>query len=123
MRLSLKNWKDLPAKRYVSGLPMTGLRATRTLSRFCTPGETNEDLIRLIQAFVGKSYSHGMSDYVGRVNLKINLKSVAEFISVEKLVPRVRTILGSNEFQNLPTDSQRALQTFIDATEGKVEEW
>lgn len=84
---------------------------------------TNDGLIRLIQAFVGKSYSHGMGDYVGRVNWRINLKSVSDFIAVDVLTPKVRTILASAEFQSLSTDKQRALQTFIDTVDGKVKEW
>jgi predicted KAP-like P-loop ATPase len=83
----------------------------------------NEGLIRLIQAFVGKSYSQGMGDYVGRVNWRINLKSVSDFISVDELTPKVRKILGSGEFQSLPADSKRALQTFIDTVDGKVKDW
>jgi len=83
----------------------------------------NDGLIKLIQAFVGKSYSQGMGDYVGRVNWRINLKSVSDFITVDELSPKVRTILGSGEFQSLPADSKRALQTFIDTVDGKVKEW
>lgn len=83
----------------------------------------NDGLIRLIQAFVGKSYSQGIGDYVARTNWKINLKSVSEFISVDELTPKVRTLLGSGEFQSLPADSKRALQTFIDTVDGKVEDW
>lgn len=88
-----------------------------------TLAATNDGLINLIQAFVGKSYSQGMGDYVGRVNWRINLKSVSDFITVDELSPKVRTILGSGEFQSLPADSKRALQTFIDTVDGKVKEW
>jgi predicted KAP-like P-loop ATPase len=84
---------------------------------------TNDGLIKFIQAFVGKSYSQGMGDYVGRVNWRINLKSVGDFIAVDELTPRVRTILSSGEIQSLPADSKRALQTFIDTVDGKVKEW
>jgi predicted KAP-like P-loop ATPase len=103
--------------------------------RWCDDGEkavseyvnnivkTETGLIGLIHAFVGKSYSHGMSDYVTRVNWRISLKSVADFVSVDELTPRVRAILDSNEFQNLSADNQRALQTFIDTVDGKVKEW
>lgn len=84
---------------------------------------TDDDLIQLLYAFVGKSYSHGMGDYVGRVNWRINLKSVGDFIAVDELTPKVRTIVGSAEFQNLSPDKQRALQTFIDTVDGKVKEW
>ena len=84
---------------------------------------TDDGLIQLLYAFVGKSYSHGMSDYVGRVNWRINLKSVADFIAVDELTPKVRTIVGGVEFQNLSPDKQRALQTFIDTVDGKAKEW
>jgi predicted KAP-like P-loop ATPase len=84
---------------------------------------TDDGLIQLLYAFVGKSYSHGMGDYVSRVEWRINLKSVANFIAVDELTPKVRTIVGSAEFQNLSQDNQRALQTFIDTVDGKVNEW
>jgi predicted KAP-like P-loop ATPase len=80
-------------------------------------------LIRLIQAFVGKSYSHGMGDYVGRVNWRINLKSVSDFIAVDELTPKARKIIGNAEFQSLSAEKQRALQTYIDTVDGKVKEW
>lgn len=84
---------------------------------------TNGGLIQLIQAFVGKSYSQGMGDYVGRVNWRINLKAVSEFIPVDELTPKARAILDSDEFKTLPTDNQRAIQTFIDTVDDKVKEW
>jgi hypothetical protein len=71
---------------------------------------------------VGKSYSQGIGDYVGRVNYKINLKSVSDFIAVDELTPRARAIRSGNSFQKLSGDKQRALQTFIDTVEGKVED-
>lgn len=83
----------------------------------------DDDLIQLLHAFVGKSYSQGMGDYVGRVDWRINLKSVADSIPVDELTPRVRTIMGGAEFQNLSPENQRALQTFIDTVDGKVKEW
>ncbi len=103
--------------------------------RWCDDGEkavsgfvnnmvkTDAGLIALIHAFVGKSFSQGMSDYVGRVNWRISLKSVANFISVDELVPRARAILSGNEFQQISEEYQRALQTFIDTVDGKVKEW
>ncbi len=84
---------------------------------------TDDGLTQFLYAFVGKSYSHGMGDYVGRVDWRINLKSVANFIAVDELTPKVRTIVGSAEFKNLSPDNQRALQTFIDTVDGKVKEW
>lgn len=87
-----------------------------------TLAATNDGLIKLIKAFVGKSYSQGMGDYVGRVNWRIDLKSVSDFISVDELSPKVRIILGSVEYQSLAEDSKRALQTFIDTVDGKVKE-
>jgi predicted KAP-like P-loop ATPase len=103
--------------------------------RWCADGEeavtqfvknlmtTEEGLIRLIQAFAGRSFSQGMGDYVGRVNLRFNLKSISDFIAVDNLTPVARAILGSAEFQNRPEEEQRALQIFIDTVDGKVKEW
>lgn len=103
--------------------------------RWCDDGEqavkeyvndmvsTDNGLIRLICAFVSKSYSHGMSDYVERENWRISLKSVADFISVDEIAPKVRAILTGIDYQQLPEENQRALKTFIDTVDGKIEEW
>jgi len=84
---------------------------------------TEGGVVRLIEAFVGKSYSHGMGDYVGRVSWTIDLKAVSDFISVDELTPRVRAILSGSECHGLEPDKRQALQTFIDTLDGKIEEW
>lgn len=85
--------------------------------------ETKDDLVVLITAFIGKSYSHGMSDYVSRENWRISLDSVNDFIDANVLEQKVRPILGSENFNSLTVDQQKALNVFIDTFDGKVENW
>lgn len=84
---------------------------------------TEDDLVVLITAFIGKSYSHGMSDYVSRENWRINLESVNDFIDTKELEQKVRPILESEGFNSLTTDQQKALNVFVDTFDGKVEDW
>lgn len=85
--------------------------------------KTDNGLIQLIHAFVGKSYSHGMSDYVERENWRIHLESVADFVSVDEIAPKVRAILTGIDYQQLSEENKRALKIFIDTVDGKIEEW
>jgi len=84
--------------------------------------ESEHGLIQFIQSFLGKTYSQTMGVYVSRVNWRIDLKSIDAFLSVEKLTPRLRSIVESSKFKGLPEDAQRALQTYIDTVDGKVEQ-
>lgn len=80
-------------------------------------------LITFISSFLGKSYAHGMSDYVARVELKIHLDSVKEFVPVEDIEPRVREISQRDDFKTLPPEQQTALTTFLDTVDGKIKDW
>lgn len=83
--------------------------------------ETDEGLIQLITSFVGKSYS--LSGYIQKENLRINLKSIEEFLPIEAIVPRVRAIIANTNYETLPPEKQQALQVFVDTVDGKIKEW
>jgi predicted KAP-like P-loop ATPase len=84
---------------------------------------TNQGLITFITSFLSKSYVHGMSDHVTRLEFRIHLDSVKEFIPLADLEPRVREICKREDFKDLPTDQKTALTTFIDTRDGKIKEW
>jgi len=84
---------------------------------------TEEGLVTLISAFVGKSYSQGITDYVSRENWRINLETVNDFIDTKKLEKKIRPILENDYFNSLTADQQKALSVFIDTLDGKVEDW
>jgi predicted KAP-like P-loop ATPase len=80
-------------------------------------------LITLISSFLSKSYAHGMSDHVARVELRIHLDSVKEFIPVADVEPRVREIYHRDDFKNLPSEQQTAIKIFLDTVDGKIKDW
>jgi len=108
--------------------------ASLLLGQWCEKGENevsrfvdemikpDEGLIMLINGFVWKSYSTGTSDYVSRVNWRINLDTVNGFISVEEVVPKIRSIIESDSFNELSEEYQRSLKIFIDTVNGKIKD-
>jgi len=82
--------------------------------------ENDEGLVDFIAAFLSKSQSHGLSDYVARINWYINLNNVSDFVNVEQVVPRIRNIFSDTAFKELDEQKQRAVQTFLDTYDGKI---
>lgn len=82
--------------------------------------DTDEGVVTLVAAFVGKSYSHAMTDYVSRENWRINLDSINDFISVEELEKKARAIIAAENFSDLLSDKQKSLTTLIDTIDGKI---
>ncbi|MBI3220808.1 MAG: hypothetical protein HYZ44_14935 [Bacteroidetes bacterium] len=81
---------------------------------------TDDGLIDFVSAFLGKSMSHGMSDYVGKVYWRIDLKSIKHFLDPESIKERVRTISRKGGFDQLSNEKQKAVKTFVDAMDGKI---
>ena len=84
---------------------------------------TEQGLITFITSFLSKSYAHGMSDYVTRLELRIPLDSVKEFIPLADLERRVREISKREDFKDLPSEQKTALTTLIDTIDGKIKAW
>jgi len=93
----------------------------KVVDKFVRELLANDDgLLRFISAFIGKSYAHGMSDYVVRVEWSLHIDSVKEFIPIEQIEPRVRKLIAMDNFKDLSSDQQRALTTFVDTLDGKL---
>ncbi len=82
--------------------------------------QNDDGLIDFITAFLNKSRSHGISDYVARINWYINLKNVGDFVEVDQIVPRLRAILSGGAFEQLEERKQLAVRTFLDTYDGKI---
>jgi len=82
--------------------------------------KTDTGLIDFVSSFLGKSTSHGMSDYVGRIHWKIPIDSIKHFVDPDTFKERVRTIFQGAGFKQLPEDKQKAIGIFLDTTDGKI---
>lgn len=83
----------------------------------------DEGLLTLIAAFESKALVSGWSDHVGRIEYRIRLKTVEDFVSVKSIEPRIRNIASSATFGSLTAERQRAIKTFLDAVDGKTRDW
>jgi len=84
--------------------------------------KNDEGLIDFITAFLTKSTSQTMRDYVYRTHWRINLKSIEEFIKINKIESRIRKIINSDKYTHFDERQKIALQTFIDTIDGKIKD-
>lgn len=63
--------------------------------------------------------SHQLSRRLDTHEKRFNLFKAA---NVEQIVPRLRSILSSAEFQELDTRKQLAVRTFLDTFDGKIKD-
>jgi len=84
--------------------------------------ENDEGLIDLITSFLSKSTSHGMTDYVGKIHWRVDLKSIEEFVQTKDIEPCLRKISASPEFNQLSNREKLAIQTFLDTFDGKLKD-
>ena len=82
--------------------------------------KSDEGLIDFITAFLTKSTSQTMGDYVYKTHWRINIKSIEEFIEIKKIESRIRKIVNSEKYTHLDERQKIALQTFIDTMDGKI---
>lgn len=79
-------------------------------------------LIDFITAFLIKRRSHGDSDYVMTTSWYIKIENVGDFVNVDQIVPRLRSILSSTAFKDLNEREQLAVRTFLDTHDGKIKD-
>lgn len=86
--------------------------------------ENDNGLIDFITSFLSKSKSHGISDYVIKINWRIPLKGVEEFVDLKQIEPRIRNIFSSSKFKQLDDNDKRkqAIKIFLDTFDGKIED-
>lgn len=84
--------------------------------------KNDEGLTDFITAFLTKSTSQSLGDYVYKINWRISIKSIAEFIEIGEILPRVKNIVNSERFNGLDEKQKMALKTFIDTVNGKIKD-
>ncbi len=84
--------------------------------------ETEEGLVRFVAAFLAKSVSYGMGDYLGKINWRISLKHIEDFVPVKELELKVREIVSSDKYEKLTEQQKLALRTFVDTVDGKIKD-
>jgi len=94
------------------------------INHFVNSTIKNDDgLIDFIASFLNKhKISYGMSDYVGKIDWRINIKNVEEFVDLKDVEPRIRKMLSSSDFEELDTRKKLAIKTFLDTIDGKIKE-
>ena len=95
----------------------------KKINNFVNSTIKNDDgLIDFIAGFLSKSTSHSMSDYVGKIDWRINTKNVEEFVDLKDVELRIRKILSSSDFEELDARKKLAIKTFLDTIDGKIKE-
>lgn len=84
--------------------------------------ETDKGLIEFIKKFLYDVKSHGMTDYAGRVNQRINLENVETFVELDGVDKRLREILSQPQYNELEEKEKLAIKTFIDTRDGKIKD-
>lgn len=84
--------------------------------------ETDKGLIEFIKKFLYDVKSHGMKDYVGSVNQRINLENVETFVSLDEVDKRLREILYQPQYNELDDKEKLTIKTFIDTRDGKIKD-
>jgi len=79
---------------------------------------TDDGLVNFIRAFLGRSVSYGMGDYTGKVNWRMDLKDIGEFIDPKSIEPRIRNIY-ENDLAKYSEKQKIAVETFLDYFDGK----
>ncbi len=85
--------------------------------------KNDDDLLTLLAGFEGKAFVSRGSDLVGRVEYRISLKTVEEFLQIKAIEPRLRAIVESERFKSVPAHHRRAAKTFLDTVDGKAVAW
>ena len=84
--------------------------------------KTDDGLIDFITSFLSKSTIHGLSDYTAKIDWRINIKNVEEFVDLKEVESRIRKILSSSDFKELDERKKLAIKTFLDTIDGKIKE-
>ena len=77
-------------------------------------------LIDFIASFTSNVKRTGAGSHVVRIQQTISLKSVAEFVPVSEIEPRIRLMRSSEKFDSLSDKERKAIQVFLDTYDGKI---
>ena len=100
-------WKDLDGKEIIKEYMQKAI-------------EDNEGLINFITKCQSEVRSQGMGDYGYKTHYEVNLKSIENFIELDKLIKRLRSIKISDIFKGLTEKQKNAVNLVLDTYDGKV---
>ena len=83
--------------------------------------KTDDGLVKLIAAFLHRTFSHGILDYVSKLEWRINLETLGEFFPIEATTARLRSFSATSQFDELDEHKKLAIQVFLDTVDGKIE--
>ncbi|MBI4322937.1 MAG: hypothetical protein HY596_01530 [Candidatus Omnitrophica bacterium] len=83
--------------------------------------ESKQGLLSFLAAFLQRSTSQSIGDYVARVNWRIKLKDLEDFISLDVLEKKVEQLTTETPAKNLGEREQRAVETFQKALKRRRE--
>jgi len=63
-----------------------------------------------------------MGDYLGKINWRISLKNIEDFVPVKEIELKVREIVSSDKYEKLTEQQKLALRTFVDTVDGKIKD-
>jgi predicted KAP-like P-loop ATPase len=76
-------------------------------------------LLTFLAAFENRAFVQTWGDHVGRIDYRINPKTIEDFALVKSIEPRIRAIAASPTFRQLSAQQQRSIRTFLDTVDGK----
>lgn len=73
----------------------------------------------MITAFLHKTETQTGDDYFIKESWSVNLKNLADFLDVDEIAPRVRSVFAGSSYASLPDAKQKAIRLFIEAVNEK----
>lgn len=77
-------------------------------------------LVNFIEKYPSKVKSQSMGDYGYRIEYQVHLDAIKRFVDLDKIIPRLRTILLGEKYNELTDDQKRAIQLVLDTYDGKI---
>jgi predicted KAP-like P-loop ATPase len=117
--IKIKNWIDSNNFFKIKNLPYVLYR----WKEWCNENKVIEEiksiiiedsnLIKFIGSFVSMQTSYGGGDYVGSQTKVIAFKEISDFIDMSIIVPRIKNIFTSNNFENLNAEEKEIIKLFL----------
>lgn len=82
--------------------------------------QENDGLVIFLTSFLSPVTSQSVGSYVGRVNWRVSLKNIGDFVDVKAIEPRIRDIVATSKFESLDDRQKQAVTIFLDTIDGKT---
>jgi predicted KAP-like P-loop ATPase len=84
--------------------------------------KTDDGLVKLIAAFLQRTYRRGLSDHVAKLVWRLNLEALGEFIPIQETATRLRLFSANPQFDKLDEHKKLAIQIFLGTVDGKIDD-